>query len=91
MRLRTHDVSLLHWLIAFEPEIMDCGVETLISAGADVNSVSSGKIVYHFYSYYLPKGTPLNWAITASNSRAVKVLLEHGANPLIRNGEDSLR
>ncbi|VUC36681.1 unnamed protein product [Clonostachys rosea] len=78
--------SCLHYLFAFHPDDMEQVAAKLIEKGASVSamSVSIDKMLH--YPYRCPPGSPLHWAVEFSCSKAIEVLLSHGADPWLPNG-----
>ncbi|KAK6500324.1 hypothetical protein TWF481_010669 [Arthrobotrys musiformis] len=70
---RDGNESPLHWLFALPAEEMD-GICTLAVAGrARLNAIAPEIPTLHF-PFYLPKGTPLAWAVSTSSLPAVRAL-----------------
>jgi len=82
--------TCLHWLFNFPEKDMRDIAALLIRNGAQIDSKLD--TTYHPISYTFPfvwpPGTALYWAVAASSSQAVKILLENGADYSSRNGED---
>jgi ankyrin repeat protein len=78
----------LHWL-ALLSDSQD-QIETLLARGADIDALTTDPRYYRGRYPGFPKnprdclrpGTPLDWAIQASNRLMVRFLLDHGADPL---------
>lgn len=82
--------TCLHWLFSFQPEEMNEIATLLISRGANVNShLKTTRLVPRFFfPFTWPAGTPLHWAVGASSTSAVAVLLRHGIDCRSRNRID---
>lgn len=87
------EITCLHWLFNFPPEEMNEVAALLIRSGADVNSHSKLKtpVTRFFFPFTWPAGTSLHWAVAASNTSAVMILLRHGIDCRSRNGVDPYR
>lgn len=85
--------TCLHWLFNFPPQYMKEMAALLIQNGANVNARlhmrNAGK--QWVFPYAWPAGTPLHWAVAASNATAVTVLIDSNANCGIRDGVDPYR
>lgn len=83
-------ITCLHWLFNFPTSHMEQIICAMMAAGAGVNAKLAGRgslINYHFPLRW-PAGSPLHWAVAVSSVGAVKALISHGADVLIRNGQD---
>ncbi|KAK6514940.1 hypothetical protein TWF506_007297 [Arthrobotrys conoides] len=71
---RDGNESPLHWLFALPVESMAeiCGLAVL-SGRARLNAIAPETPMLHF-PFYLPKGTPLAWAVAAGSLPAVVIL-----------------
>ncbi|PVH84287.1 ankyrin [Cadophora sp. DSE1049] len=72
--------SPLHWLISFEEDEAQTVGQALISAGADVKSLTTKQINYSAFPSgididNLPPGTPLTWAVHHDRPDIIKFLL----------------
>lgn len=83
-------ISCVHWAFAFERETCGIIVREMLRAGADINALITPNVELPFphYPFLLPAGTPLHWAVATSSHHAIKVLVDAGADPLVRNGSD---
>ena len=85
--------TCLHWLFNFPPQFMKEMAALLIQNGGNVNARlymrNAGK--QWVFPYAWSAGTPLHWAVAASNATAVTVLIESNANCGIRDGVDPYR
>lgn len=87
----SRNLTCLHWLFAFEPELHETIAQSLISNGASVNAMAGERLPFYHYPFFLPSGCPLHWAVTVSCAAAIKALIINGADPGIRNGCDPYR
>jgi ankyrin repeat protein len=78
----------MHWIFAFNEGSQNDVVSELIGHGADLNAKTSHEVPFLHYPFRLPSGTPLHWAVATFSHSAVKILVEHGADVLIRDGSD---
>ncbi|KAM0162961.1 hypothetical protein ACHAQE_003536 [Botrytis cinerea] len=72
--------SPLHWLISFNEDEVYVAGQALISAGADVKSLTTKQINYSIFPSgidfdNLPPGTPLTWAVHYDRPDIIKFLL----------------
>jgi ankyrin repeat protein len=83
-------ISCVHWTFAFEGKTCGISVREMLRAGADINVLIPPNVELPFphYPFVLPSGTPLHWAVATSSHHAIKVLIDAGADPLMRNGSD---
>ncbi|KAF8539317.1 hypothetical protein BDD12DRAFT_882700 [Trichophaea hybrida] len=83
-------ISCLHWLFNFPPEHIPTIARLLVAANGDPNILThtTHRIIQYHFPFAWPPGTPLHWAVAASNITAVKVLLDLGADPILRNHAD---
>ena len=85
--------TCLHWLFNFPPQCMKEMAALLIQNDANVNARlgmrNAGK--KWVFPYAWPAGTPLHWAVAASNATAVTVLIERNAKCGIRDGVNPYR
>lgn len=86
-------ISCLHWLFNFPPEHIPTVARLLVDANGDPNTLThtTSPIVQYHFPFTWPPGTPLHWAVAASSATAVKVLLELGADPTLRNRTDAYK
>lgn len=82
------NLTCLHWSFAFPTSHIEEVVQALAAHGADVNAITPEATPYYHFPYLFPAGTPLHWAVTMSNSVAIKALIMHGAEPMLRNRDD---
>ncbi|KAH0565039.1 hypothetical protein GP486_001565 [Trichoglossum hirsutum] len=85
-----YGVTCLHWLFNFPQGHINEVASMLVRCGGDPNAMldaSSPVVNYHFPFQY-PSGTPLHWAVAASNEEAVIALSKLGASISLRNGCD---
>lgn len=87
---KSNGATCLHWLFNFQPEDMNEVATLLISSGANVNShlKATRPVPRFFFPFTWPAGTPLHWAVEASSTSAVTVLLRHGIDCRSRNKID---
>lgn len=87
---KPNEAPCLHWLFNFLPEEMSEIATLLIRSGADVNFHLKTKtpVPRFFFPFTWPAGTALHWAVGASNTSAVTVLLQHGIDCRSRNEVD---
>ncbi|EXJ92140.1 serine/threonine protein kinase [Capronia epimyces CBS 606.96] len=87
------NMTCMHWLFNFPAAQVVHVFHALSSSGADMDAKILGRnpLVNHHYPLTWPLGAPLHWAVGACNGAAVRVLLENGADPCIRNGQDPYR
>jgi ankyrin repeat protein len=76
----------LHWLISFDDDVLETIGEELIKHGGDPNCSTKQRVCHSVFrgtidADFQPPGTPLNWAVHRNRPQAVKLLLQHGANP----------
>jgi ankyrin repeat protein len=81
-------ISCLHWLFAFPEDFQLTAAAELIRYGADLDAVAPLEVPFLHYPFVLPPGTPLHWAVATSSPETVRVLVQNGANVLLRNGID---
>lgn len=81
-------VSCMHWLFNFPADEIENIGTALFKAGAALDSFTSIPSSLPHFPFTYPPGTPLHWAVTASNATAVITLLRMGAKAGIRNGDD---
>jgi ankyrin repeat protein len=81
-------ISCMHWLFSFETEFQAVAATELIRCGADINAVISHEVPFLHYPFVLPSGSPLHWAVATSSHETISVLIQAGANVLLRNGVD---
>ena len=85
--------TCLHWLFNFPDEYMKEVAILLINNGANVNARlaerKTGK--QWLFPYAMPGGTPVQWAVAASNATSVTVLVDCDANYSVRDGIDPYR
>lgn len=72
--------SPLHWLISFDEDEVHAVGQALISAGADIKSLTTKQINYSAFPSgidfdNLPPGTPLTWAVHHDRPDIVKFVL----------------
>ncbi|MDI1488756.1 MAG: hypothetical protein OHK93_008032 [Ramalina farinacea] len=82
--------TCLHWLFNFPTECLKEIAVLLIQNGAKVNAqllTKSPGLRWNF-PFAWRAGTPLHWAVAASNAAAVKVLIDCDADCGIRDGVD---
>lgn len=75
----------LHWLHAFEKSDMPSIAASLMERGANIHAYSSRSEEDPFSRKLLAAGTSLHRAAAWNNGDAVRVLLDHGADPLRPN------
>jgi ankyrin repeat protein len=75
----------LHWLHAFEKPSIPSIAASLVSRGARIHAYSGRNEKDAFSQKILAAGTPLHRAAAWNNGEAVRVLLDHGADPLRSN------
>lgn len=75
--------TCLHWLFNFPASQIDEVTTALVHCGADPNALlsSSVPVLNYHWPFTWPAGSPLHWAIAASNVEAIKALLRVGSNP----------
>ncbi len=90
VRSELDDRTCLHWLFNFPPAQVKEVALALVRANADVNalSFSAPLLVNCHFPFSWPSGTPLHFAVFASNPAAVVALLELGAQAGMRDGCD---
>jgi ankyrin repeat protein len=88
MKCTAFEISCLHWVFAFDEEFQAEAVVELKCRGADLNQFTSQEVPFLHYPFLLPAGTPLHWAVATSSHTAVRALVKHGAQLLIRDGSD---
>ena len=71
----------LHWLTALPETAVDQVACALIAQGADLEAEHTGTEVNDLLFDIYPPGTPLDWAVAAQATAAIKVLIELGADP----------
>ena len=75
----------LHWLHAFEKSSIPSIAASLMNRGASIHDFSGRHEKDAFSQKILAAGTPLHRAAAWDNGEAVRVLLDHGADPLRPN------
>ena len=80
-------ITCLHWIFAFASHQLEV-TSALVKNGANVNAVVPKSVPFWHYPFFLPSGTPLHWAVIAGSHAAIRALLEHGADPAVRDGCD---
>lgn len=87
---KSNGATCLHWLFNFQPGEMNEIATLLINSGANVNShlKTARPGLRFFFPFTWPAGTPLHWAVGASSTSAVTVLLRHGIDCRSRNRID---
>ena len=75
----------LHWLHAFEKSSIPSIAASLMNRGASIHAFSGRNEKDAFSQKILAAGTPLHRAAAWGNGEAVRVLLDHGADPLRPN------
>ena len=87
------DISCLHWLFNFSASKIHKVLRALLNAGAKINQKLSTiwPLATPHYPFTLPPGTPLHWAVAMASQQAITALLEAGADPTMRNGDDPYR
>jgi ankyrin repeat protein len=85
VRCTRYGITCLHWLFAFEPTLQPAVITGLIKAGADVNAIVTESIPFYHFPFYLPGGSPLDWAVVTASDGTVEILLQHGADPALRD------
>ena len=82
--------TCLHWLFNFPSECLKEVADLLMKNGADVNAQLGTKStgVRWYFPFEWPAGSPLHWAVAASNAAAVEVLIDFHADCSIRDGVD---
>lgn len=72
----------LHWMAVLSDS--QDRIEAILARGADIDALTTDARAYRERYPGFPKnsGTPLDWAIQASNGLMVQFLLDHGADPL---------
>lgn len=85
-----NETTCLHWLFTFPSECLKEIADLLIQNGANVNAQLHTKNPTQrwFFPFAWPAGTPLHWAVAASDAAAVKVLIDCGADCGIKDGVD---
>lgn len=79
----------LHYLFMFEDEDVEEAAQILIEGGSDPNLTSNIAFPLTSFSPDFPleiSGPPLDVAISAGDIRAVRILLQLGADPLLSSG-----
>ena len=82
----TGDPTCLHWIVTFLPEHMSTVISLLTAHGADMHAISRTRVKLPHFPFEYPPGTPLHWALEFRSYDALNALLEHGADPLARDG-----
>ncbi|KAF8539092.1 hypothetical protein BDD12DRAFT_883365 [Trichophaea hybrida] len=77
--------SCLHWLHVFPTDQIEDTARILVSKGADINAFVRSCVINYHFPFSWPPGTPLHWAVSASNTTAISTLLKLRADPNIRN------
>jgi len=80
----------LHWLHAFEKSSIPSIAASLMNRGASIHAFSGRNEKDAFSQKILAAGTPLHRAAAWGNGEAVRVLLDHGADPLRPNSFDAM-
>jgi ankyrin repeat protein len=81
-------ITCLHWLFAFDEHDQEHACSRLVSAGADVDAMTALITPFLHYPFVLPLGSSLHWAVVLGAQTTVKVLIQAGANVLLRNDGD---
>jgi ankyrin repeat protein len=82
------EISCMHWLFAFEKTTQRVAATEFIRYGAELDALASYEVPFYHYPFVLPSGSPLHWAVATSSHQTVQVLLQLGANALLRDGSD---
>lgn len=82
------NLGCLHWVFAMCMDRQDEAIRTLLSEGAEIENMASDIVPLPFSPFVLPPGTALHWAIVLSCDQTIDLLLNHGADPLSRDGSD---
>lgn len=88
IRCTAAGLTCLHWLFAFDDEEKAKATDKFIEQGANINELSNAPIPMYHFPFTLPQGSPLHWAVTVQCHATIKVLLDNGADPSLRNGSD---
>ncbi|KAH6668205.1 hypothetical protein B0J14DRAFT_641808 [Halenospora varia] len=82
--------SCLHWLFGFPENDIDKAAAHLIQNGAKVDAelTTSLSLTKYIFPFSWPPGTALHWAVATSSCRAVRVLINNGADCGRQNGDD---
>jgi len=80
--------SPLHWLISFDEDEVHAVGQAMISAGADIKSLTTKQIKYSAIPSgmefdILPPGTPLTWAVHHDRPDIIKFLLSQPESVLL--------
>jgi ankyrin repeat protein len=81
-------ITCLHWLFAFDEHDQEHACSRLVFAGADVDTMPVLITPFLHYPFVLPLGSSLHWAVVLGAQITVRVLIQAGANVLLRNDGD---
>ncbi|KAF4629759.1 hypothetical protein G7Y89_g8387 [Cudoniella acicularis] len=81
-------ISCMHWLFAFDKDFQTVAAIEFLRRGADLDATTSHQVPFLHYPFLLPSGTPLHWAVATSSNETIQILVELGANVLLRDGRD---
>jgi ankyrin repeat protein len=81
-------ITCLHWLFSFHEEHQMEVARRLIQCKADIDAVASHQVPFLHYPFLLRTGTPLHWAVATFSHETLRVLIQSGANLLLRDGCD---
>lgn len=84
-------ISCLHWIFTCDLEAQPRAVSELTRRGADINILIPQRVPFMHWPFLLPAGTPLHWAVALKAETAIRSLLQHGADPDIRDKSDPYR